>query len=43
MTQILIVEDNKLFGSVLKKEIETELQLQVTLAMTYAETKRTRG
>jgi len=39
MTQILIVEDSKLFGSVLKKEIEAELHIQVTWAMTYAETK----
>lgn len=38
MTQILIVEDSKLFGSVLKKEIETELPLQVTWVTTYAET-----
>lgn len=39
MKQILIVEDSKLFGSVLKKEIEAELQLQVTWATTYAETE----
>ena len=39
MTQILIVEDSKLFGSVLKNEIETELQLQVTWAKTYGETE----
>lgn len=39
MPQILIVEDSKLFGSILKNEIESELKLNVTWAQDYAEAK----
>jgi diguanylate cyclase (GGDEF)-like protein len=40
MPQLLIVEDSKLFGSILKNEIEEELPIKVNWAKDYAEAEK---
>ena len=37
MNQVLVVEDSRLFGSLLKKKIDTDLNLDVVWAQTYTE------
>ena len=37
MTQVLLVEDSKFFGTVVKNKIEAELQFQVVWVKTYTD------